>query len=205
PDGLGDLEWLAITDAEERLLRAKAADDRALVVGSSKELCEAIAKIVITQRGSLAAAGADLPELITMAHRLLDFQPGECLATEPEARKIAQSLKSMVLGVGEMRNRHGTGHGRAVPSGITAEHAELAFDSAMLWSGWAVRRLEPYIAGDVSALVRDLEANTFRKGDLGRRLGYAGLSGLSVEDQWRLGFAVACRASRGTFVVMADG
>ena len=99
----------------------------------------------------------------------------------------------------------GTGHGRAVASGITAEHADLAFDSANLWSGWALRRLEPYLAGDVSAIVRDLEENTFRSGDLGRRLRYADLPKLPVEDQWRLGFAVAGRASRGTFVVAADG
>jgi hypothetical protein len=205
PEGLGDAEWQGIREAEERLLRAMAADDQPLVVGSAKELCEAIGKVVIAARGDLAAAAADLPEVIGAAHRLLDFQPGQGLALEPEARRIAQGLKSMVLGIGEMRNRHGTGHGRAVPSGITSEHAELAFDAANLWSGWALRRLEPYMAGDVSAIVRDLEGNTFRSGDLGRRLRYAGLPNLPVEDQWRLGFAVAGRASRGTFTVTADG
>jgi hypothetical protein len=179
--------------------------DYPLVVGSAKELCEAIGKVVIAARGGLAGAAADLPDVIGAAHRLLDFQPGHGLGHEPEVRKIAQSVKTIALGIGEMRNRHGTGHGRAVASGITAEHADLAFDSANLWSGWALRRLEPYLAGDVSAIVRDLEENTFRSGDLGRRLRYADLPKLPVEDQWRLGFAVAARASRGTFVVAADG
>ena len=205
PVGLGDAEWQGISEAEDRLIRAKAAADHALVVGSAKELCEAIAKVVIGARGGLASAAADLSEVVGTAHRLLDFQPGEGLATEPEVRKIAQGLKSVVIGLGEMRNRHGTGHGRAVPSGSTAEHAELAFDAANLWSRWAIRRLEPYLAGDVSGIVRDLEGSTFRSGDLSRRLRYADLPSLPVEDQWRLGFAVAGRASRGTFVVAADG
>jgi hypothetical protein len=205
PQGLGDAEWEGVRDAEERLLTAKAAGDFSLVVGSAKELCEAVAKVVIGGRGGVAGAAAKLPEVIGIAHGLLDFQPGQGLATEPEARRIAQGLKSIVLGLGEMRNRHGTGHGRAVPSGITAEHAEIAFDASLLWSGWALRRLEPYMAGEVSAIVRDLEGKTFRSGDLARRLRYANLPGLPVEDQRRLGFAVAGRASRGTFVVAADG
>ena len=40
----------------------------------------------------------------------------------------------------------------------------------LFWGGWALRRLEPYIAGDVTALVRDLEGEIFYRGDLSRRL-----------------------------------
>jgi hypothetical protein len=205
PDGLGDDEWEAIKEAEDRLLGAKATSDAALVVGSAKELCEAIAKVVIAERGEVPASAADLPQVITTAHKLLEYQPGEGLATDPEARKIAQGLKSIVLGLGEMRNRHGTGHGRPAPSGVTDEHAALSFDASLAWSGWALRRLEPYIAGDVTALVRDLEADIFHAGELARRLNYANLSHLPLEDQRRLGMAVARRAGRGTFVVRQDG
>jgi hypothetical protein len=205
PEGLGDAEWDAISEAEQRLLRARAVADYPLIVGSSKELCEAIAKVVLSARGSLATAAADLPELVAKAHKLLEFQPGEGLATEPAARTIAQSLKSIVIAIGDMRNQHGTGHGRAVPSGIASEHADLANGAALEWSAWALRRLEPYIAGDVSKLVLDLEVSTFRRGDLARRLRMSDLPRLSEEDQRRLGFAVAGRASRETFVVIADG
>lgn len=127
------------------------------------------------------------------------------MANDAETRKVAQGLKSVVIGLGEMRNRHGTGHGRPTATGITDEHAELAFDAALLWSGWAVRRLEPYIAGDVTALVRDLEAEIFHRGDLKRRLNYANLARLQEVDQRRLGLAVARRASQDTFVVIEDG
>lgn len=205
PDGLGEEEWRAIKEAETRLRQAKAASDGSLVVGSAKELCEAIAKVVIAERGGVPAAAAKMSEVITNAHKLLEFQPGEGLANDPETRKVAQGLKGVVVGLGEMRNRHGTGHGRPHATGITEEHAELAFDAALLWSAWALRRLEPYIAGDVTVLVRDLDGEIFSRGDLRRRLNYANLSRLPAVDQRRLGLAVARRASRETFVVKEDG
>jgi hypothetical protein len=64
PQGLGEDEWAAIKDAEDRLLRAKAAADAPLVLGSAKDLCEAIAKVVIAERGSVQGSEADIPELI---------------------------------------------------------------------------------------------------------------------------------------------
>lgn len=57
----------------------------------------------------------------------------------------------------------------------------------------------------MTALVRDLERETFRRGDLARRLTFANLPKLGTDDQVRLGVAVARRASRGTFVVADDG
>ncbi len=205
PDGIGDDEWRAIQDAEARLLHAKEIADLPLVVGAAKELCETLAKVVIAERGGVATTATDYPELITSAHRILEYQPGEGLATDPEPRKIAQGLKTLVIGLGEMRNRHGTGHGRAAPTGVVEEHAELAFDAAFLWSSWALRRLEPYIAGEVTTLVRDLEREIFRRGDLTRRLALADLPRLPEADQRLLGVAVARRASRGTFVIGEEG
>ncbi len=205
PDGLSDGQWGVIREAEDRLFRASAASDSQLVVGSAKELCESIAKIVATERGDTLGRGADMPELVAAAHKALEFQPGEGLANDPETRKIAQGLKSVVSGLAELRNRHGTGHGHATLTGVTEEHANLAIDASLLWSKWALRRLEPYISGGVTALVRDLEGAIFHQGDLARRLGYANLEVLSDEDQLRLGVAVARRASGGTFVVARDG
>ena len=67
------------------------------------------------------------------------------------------------------------------------------------------RNLRSDIAGDVTALVRDLEAEIFHRGDLKRRLNYANLARLQEVDQRRLGLAVARRASQDTFVVIEDG
>jgi hypothetical protein len=204
PDGLGDDEWVAINESADRLERARSSGDDPLVIGSAKDLCESVARVVINERGG-ANTGDDMTDLVTAAHKLLQFQPGEGLANDAETRKVAQSLKTMVFGLVEMRNRHGTGHGRAVSSGITSEHADLANAAAKLWTSWALRRLEPFIAGNVTGLVRDLDGETFHKGDLARRLMAANLARLEPHDQTRLGVAVARRSSRGTFVVAEDG
>jgi hypothetical protein len=204
PDGLADNEWASLEDAADRLERARAASDYPLVIGCAKDLCESVARVVINERGGVAP-GDDMTDLVHTAHKVLEFQPGEGVANDAETRKIAQGLKTMVFGLVEMRNRHGTGHGRATPSGITPEHATLAHDAARLWVDWALRRLEPYIAGNVTALVRDLDEEIFTKGDLARRLMAANLSHLEDNDQRRLGTAVGRRCARGTFVVAGDG
>src|SRR5438876_5581918 len=108
PDGIGNDQWAAITDACERLARAKSTSDHALVVGTAKELCESVAKVVISERGGIAT-GDDITDLVSTAHKVLAYQPGEDLANDPETRRIAQGLKSIVLGVGELRNQFGTG------------------------------------------------------------------------------------------------
>jgi hypothetical protein len=146
-----------------------------------------------------------MSEVVNAAHRALEFQPGEDIADDEATRKVAQGLKQTAIGIGEIRNLHGTGHGRAAPTGILEEHAELAAAAASAWSKWALRRLEPYIAGDVTALVRDLDGEIFTRGKLRRRLKFANLPRLSPEDQHRLGFAVGRRASQDTYVVIEDG
>ena len=205
PKGLGEEQWSAIGEADERLRQAKSGGDGPLVIGTAKELCEAIAKVVVAERGGTLSGAADLPDVVTAAHKALEFQPGEGVANDPETRKVAQGLKSIVLGLGELRNRRGTGHGRATPGNAVEEHVDLAYEAAYVWSSWALRRLEPYIAGDVTALVRDLEDQNFHRGDLKKRLLIANPPRLAVEDQRRLGIAVARRASRATFVVLEDG
>ena len=51
-----------------------------------------------------------------------------------------------------------------LPRGSLTEHADIAFDSALMWGSWALRRLEPYITETSrTQLVRDLEAGTFRR------------------------------------------
>lgn len=127
-----------------------------------EELCEAIAKLIIAERGGVPTATASMSVLISMAHKLLDFQPGEGLANDAETRKVAQGLKSLVIGLGEK----GTVMRLVMAVPRQGESPTSTFDAALLWSGWAVRRLEPYIAGDVTALVRDLETEIFHPGDL---------------------------------------
>jgi hypothetical protein len=207
PDGLGQAELGAIAEAETRLYDAQNTmpPDLRLVVGSAKELCETVAKIVIAERGNIYGGNDDMAALITKAHKVLASQPGEGLASDPATQKIAQGLKSIVLGLADLRNSVGTGHGRSTVPDIVGEHGSMAVDACRLWCAWALRRLGPYIAGSVTGIVRALDADTFRGGELAHRLSLARMADLPADEQRRLGIAVARRALRDTFVVRMDG
>ena len=203
PATLDDAEWQALTDLSDRMRRAHSSSDWSLVVGTAKELCEAVAKQVIEARGGLAPTKYDA--LLTEAHRLIDRQPGEGLASDESIRAVAGAVKRIAIEVGALRRSHGTGHGRTVSPEVLAEHAEVALESALLWCRWALRRLDVVVEGRAVDLVRDLRQASFFKGDLARRLIAADLPSLEVEEQRRLGLAVGRRASRQTFNVLEEG
>jgi hypothetical protein len=207
PDGLGHAELGAIAEAETRLYNAQntTPPDVRLVVGTAKELCETVAKIVIAERGNIYGGNDDVPALITQAHKVLASQPGEGLASDPATQKIAQGLKSIVLGLTDLRNSVGTGHGRSTVPDVVDEHGSMAVDACRLWCAWALRRLGPYIAGSVTGIVRALDADTFHEGELANRLGLARMAELPADEQRRLGIAVARRALQNTFVVRIVG
>src|SRR5437879_13713478 len=67
PDGLGDNEWAALEEGANRLERARAASDYPLGIGCAKDLCEAVARVAINERGGVAP-GADMTDLVHTAH-----------------------------------------------------------------------------------------------------------------------------------------
>src|SRR5919109_581106 len=100
PDGLGDDEWAAVEEAANRLERARAGSDHPLVVGCAKDLCESVARVVINERGGVAP-GDDMTDLVHTVHKVLEFQPGQGVANDAETRKVAQGLKTIVIGLAE--------------------------------------------------------------------------------------------------------
>jgi hypothetical protein len=205
PAGLADAAWESLTACLERLERATRDNDASLVVGSAKELVEAMAKVVLQERGETVGSGVDYGEALTKAHRALDRQPGEGLAADPGVREIAQGAKMIAGQLRILRNQYGTGHGRAGAPQIPGELVRVSVDAALLWCRWAARRLEHYISGRPSSLAHNLRSDLFTQGELRRRLEDANLRAIEEADQQLLGVAVAQRAMRGTFVVREDG
>jgi hypothetical protein len=206
PLNLEDDQWRAILDLIARLEDARSRRDWALAVGSSKELAETVAKIILDSRGRPFASNADFPILINDTHKALLRHPNEHFADDRPARNIAQSAKNLVVSVVEMRNQRGTGHGRPRPVNVEEEHADLASDAAVLWCRWALRRLDVIVEGRTGDLIRDLrQGEAFRGGDLARRLRSADIETLDLDEQHRLGVAVGQRAARRTVTVLVDG
>ncbi|MEJ3652033.1 abortive infection family protein [Actinomycetes bacterium KLBMP 9759] len=206
PDGLEDAAWAAIDDPLQRLNRALAENDQPLVVGTSKDLAEAVAKVVLAARGETVASNEDFPKLVTRAQVALERQPGQGLAADEAVRLTAQSALKAIKGLPELRNRFGSGHGRAFAPEVAEEVVLISVDLAMMWCRWALRRLRHVIFGRPQVLITALSTGqTFHRGALTARLEAARLPELSEPDQSALAHAVAHRALTGTFVVAEDG
>jgi len=206
PEGLESTVWSAIDDPLQRLNRALAQGDLPLVVGTCKDLAEAVAKVVLAARGETTASNEKFPTLMASAQAVLDRQPGRGLAADEAIRLAAQSALKTISYLPELRNRVGTGHGRALAPEVAEEVVLVSVDMAMMWCRWALRRLRHVIYGRPESLITSLSGGgTFYRGDLTARLEAARLSELAVADQSALGIAVAHRALRDTFLIREEG
>jgi hypothetical protein len=123
-----------IEDAFRRI-NLLLGDDPAGVVGAVKELIEATAKTVLNEMAQSIPPNADLPALVGAAQKALGLTPsgtGSVDSSEP-VKKVLGGLKGIAIGLGELRNAEGSGHGRAKASGLEARHARLALNAGRTW------------------------------------------------------------------------
>lgn len=206
PKGIDAQAWAAIIGHRDRLKLAMDGTDRSLVLGRAKELAECVGKVAISERGEVAPAGLPFPQVVGTAHKVLKRQPGADLSQDPALQSLIQGAMKIVKDVGEIRNTFGSGHGRQREPAVEQEMADIAVAATLLWVRWVLRRIEPLILGQPTALIRDLgDGQTFYRGDLSARLRAADLANLEPAVQQKVGAAVAERAMRGTFNVMIEG
>ncbi len=205
PDCVDNEQWESLTQLRARLDHAVLNEDLALVVGSAKELCEAVAKLVWLRRGEQYGTNTSFPDLVTGAHRLVDRLPGYGTLGDGGARTVAQTAMKFVRGLGELRSRAGTGHGRPEPVELAIEDAAFSARVAILWSSWMLGRLDTLVAALPETLADNLRSNIFYKGELVSRLVDSGLPTMDVDDQRVIGIAVGQRAAGGTFNVYHEG
>ncbi len=130
-DRLPDLP--ALRDHIDRIQRAHRDDDAAQLLGSTKELLESTAKVVLERTGK--ETPQKFPALMTAAFEALHIHPKTNASTgtplhEP-VRKILGGALQIVLGIDELRNSHGTGHGRTELRALSPRHAQLAVDAGL--------------------------------------------------------------------------
>ncbi|MBD9730104.1 abortive infection family protein [Streptomyces caniscabiei] len=205
PKALDPASWSAIRDCFDRLQEAARTNDRPLVIGSAKDLVEATARVVLDSRGQPAGSNEEYDKVLNAAHRAIERQPGPGLSADAAVRQAANAAKKLAVQLRELRNSYGTGHGRSTLPPIEDEVIETCVDGALLWTRWALRRLQFLIIGSVQQLVTDLHNSTFSMGELAIRLQAANLPDLLFEDQRLLGVAVGQRAATNTFTVRIDG
>jgi hypothetical protein len=128
-DSLAGVELSSALDAYVR--RAKrGAQDSALVTGTGKDLLEAVAAHIMTERGTFVA-GWNFPMLLGQTFLALDLATPHHKeeAGESPFRKMERGFYALGCGVNALRNKQGTGHGRAWLPTVTDAEARNAIES----------------------------------------------------------------------------
>ncbi len=108
--------------------------DPELAVGSSKELIETVLKSILEHSAENQFDNHDdLPSLLRKVQREIMLDPASCGGSETGnlIKRTLSNLGQVVIGVGEIRNLVGTGHGRVLNSAsINPVHARLVVNAA---------------------------------------------------------------------------
>ena len=139
PEGaLANLTDASVIRSHLKRIQAAVENDPELAIGSAKELIESTSKLVLNERDVAFTKDDDLSQLTNRAQESLALRPSQASEKGPDGgsgvKRILGGALSIAMGVAELRNAYGTGHGRdRKPSGLGPRHAHLAVNAAYLW------------------------------------------------------------------------
>lgn len=141
-DNLGDIEKRQVLMAYAK--RAiKGADDAALLVGTSKDLMEAVAAYVLQSKWGTYSSQTNFPTLLGQAFTALGLatpqEPQQ--SNEPAQKRVERALYELACSINKLRNKEGTGHGRPFPSTVSEGEAKMAIESMGLISEYLLSKL----------------------------------------------------------------
>jgi|CXWL01.1.fsa_nt_gi hypothetical protein len=150
PAGVGSVVAVegrpAIEDQLERLRRAP--DDPALLLGTAKEMLESTAKYILEAFSVPYTPRTDFDELWFHARDRLGLHPKDVDLSQPggeQVREILQASWSIARMSNELRKLEGTGHGRTLPTAVSAEMAMLVVREACSVAQMALSTLDRYL------------------------------------------------------------
>ena len=111
-------------------LRDSVNDDPGLAVGTAKEMLETTCKTILEDCGVEVDAGWDVGELLKRTRKELKLLPDDISAAAKGAetiKRLLNNLGQVGIGLSELRNLYGSGHGRSGRAkGLAPRHARLA-------------------------------------------------------------------------------
>ena len=135
----------AIEDQLDRLRRS--AEDPALMLGTAKEMLETTAKYVL-EAFSVPYSTMGFDELWYHTRDRLRLHPKDVDVDAPggeQVREILQASWSLARMSNVLRNLEGTGHGRTLPTGVSAEVAHLVVREACSVAQLVLATLDRYL------------------------------------------------------------
>lgn len=130
PALLGNLSGAQLGDALAAYVRRakQGVADAALLAGTGKDLLEATAAHVLTERYGSYSPQANFPTLLGQAFGALSLATPQdpVQPNEPAQRRLQRSLYEAGCAVNALRNKEGTGHGRPWLPSVTDSEARTA-------------------------------------------------------------------------------
>lgn len=114
-------------------------DDPALTIGTSKEMLETVLKNILDELGQPYTRNDNIPRLLKEVQKYLGIDPNsESAKVDELLRRTLNNFGQIVVGVAEMRNLAGTGHGKTSMPDVDRNHALLVLNSAYAVSVYLV-------------------------------------------------------------------
>ena len=133
PAFMASLNSQHLSEHVQRIERA-LADDPAQAIGSAKELLESTLKTILEALQVTYDPGDEVPKLLKAVQGALELAPAEVDSAKRGAdiiKRTLSNLGSVAIGLAELRNLYGTGHGKGSKHrGLSARHARLAVSSS---------------------------------------------------------------------------
>jgi hypothetical protein len=138
PGSLSNLKDPSVIQSHLSRIQRALPSDPEQVIGSAKELIESTAKYVLDERGVAYSKNDDVTQLISRAQEAIGLSPAKAPTVGPDGggsiKRILGGASSVAIGVAELRNQYGTGHGAGRPrTGLGARHVHLAVNAAFMW------------------------------------------------------------------------
>lgn len=130
PTALDSLTGTALTEVLQAYVRRaqKGSEDAALLVGTGKDLLEAVAAHVLRQVWDQSDSPHNFPAALGQAFVALDLKTSadKPVNGEPPQHRLQRALYDAACAVNTLRNKQGTGHGHPWLPTVTPEEARHA-------------------------------------------------------------------------------
>lgn len=123
-----------------RIRSSMENDDPALTIGTSKDLLETVLKEILDKLGQSSTKNDDIPTLLKNVQNHLNIDPNsQTVKVQETLRRTLNNFGQIVVGVAEIRNMAGTGHGNTTSPDVDKNHALLVLNSVYTVSTYLIR------------------------------------------------------------------
>lgn len=142
PLSIDTLTGPGLTDALEAYVRRarRGSEDAALLIGTSKDLLEATAAHVISERFGTYPQQANFPTLLGQAFTILGLATPQTPVQSGDSpqRRLERSLYEAGCSINALRNKQGIGHGRPWLPSVTDHEARASVQLIGIISGFLI-------------------------------------------------------------------